>query len=100
MLEKKSFRSNFDFFFDKKFKYFRNSDCQSVMAHLKYISKTIIGIYNHDDDQRAPFNFKNVTEIIMDLIKLMPKLHDHSNVSVCKFVKIFVPKVSLRIFKN
>lgn len=56
---------------------------QSVTVHLKYISKTIIGIYNHDENQRAPFNFKNVTEIIMDLITLMPNLHLNSNPSVC-----------------
>jgi hypothetical protein len=46
----------------------------AITSYLKYISKTIIGFHNHDENERAPFNFKNVTNIIMDFIQMLPKL--------------------------
>ena len=49
-------------------------DLQTIKSHLGYISKTIIGIYKHDEQEREPYNFESVTEIMMDFIKAMPTI--------------------------
>lgn len=59
-----------------------------MKSHLGYISKTIIGIYKHDDAEREPYNFASVTEIMMDFIKAMPNIQKRFSVQVINTINL------------